>query len=346
MEHSPDLVPGVLVLVTGATGAIGPGVVAELLRSGYRVRTLALVGTVSSLPPEVESRWGDITDPIAVAAAVDGAAAVVHLAARLHLAGPPSRDIEAYKHVNVRGTATVVEAATQAGVRRVVYASTISVYGPSRGTAATEAAPLDPDTPYAVTKLAAEDIVRGARRDDATPMGTVLRLAAVYGPKVKGNYRALVKALAAGRFFPIGNGNNRRTLIHERDVARAIVHVLESPQAAGRTYNVTDGQVHTTDDIVRAICGALGRRPPRLHIPAGPAFALASAFDTLTGLVGLDSNPFHDRLKRYTEDVAVDGSLIVRETGFTPMFQLDDGWKDVIRGMEAAGDVGGAVRNS
>lgn len=330
---------GDLVLVTGATGAIGPGIVAELLRSGRAVRTLSLAGSDSANISGTEARWGDITDPAAVAAAVEGASAVVHLAARLHLKGPPSRDIAAYRHVNVRGTTTIVEAAKQAGVGRVVYASTISVYGPSRGEAATEASALSPDTPYAVTKLAAEDVVRAARRTDATPLGTVLRLAAVYGPKVKGNYRSLVEALAAGRFLPIGDGRNRRTLIHEGDVARAITLVLDTPAAAGRTYNVTDGDVHTTDDIVRAICEALGRRPPRVHISARPAFALASAFDTVMGMLGRGDDPVHERLKRYTEDVAVDGSLLVRETGFTPMFRLEDGWKNVVREMAAAGIV-------
>jgi len=331
------MAPGERVLVTGATGAVGPSVVAELLRCGYRVRSVSLAPSAEALPAAVESQWGDITDPGVAATAVEGAAAVVHLAARLHLAGPPSRDLEAYTHVNVRGTATIVDAARQAGVRRVVYASTISVYGPSTIAAATEATPANPDTPYSVTKLMAEEIVRGAVGSDGRPMGTVLRLAAVYGARVKGNYRALVDGLASRRFIPVGNGRNRRTLIHDLDVARAVVHVLDTPVAAGRTFNVTDGSVHTTDDIVRAICAALGRRPPRVHVPGSAAFAAAAVFDALVRLTGRETSPLVERLKRYTEDVAVDGSLIVRETGFAPMYPLEEGWKQVIQELRCGG---------
>lgn len=333
-----------LVLVTGATGAIGPSVVRELLRCGYRVRTLALAPAEAPLPPEVESVWGDVTDPGAAAAAVAGASAVAHLAARLHLAGPPSRDLEAYTRVNIHGTATIVRAARQAGVRRVVCASTISVYGPSGAGLVTESTPPNPDTPYAVTKLAAEDIVRDVTGVDGRPLGTVLRLGAVYGPKVKGNYRALVDALAAGRFVPVGDGRNRRTLVHDHDVARAVAHVINSPAAAGRTFNVTDGRVHTTDDIVGAICAALGRRRPRLHIPAGAAFAAGAAVDALAGLVGRNSNPLFERLKRYTEDVAVDGSLFETDTGFVPLFPLAEGWRQVVRELAASGELGVSVK--
>lgn len=325
-----------LVLVTGATGAVGPSVVQELLARGYRVRALALAPAAAPLPPEVESVWGDVTDPGAVDAAVAGASAIAHLAARLHLAGPPSRDIEAYRHVNVHGTATVVKAARQAGVRRIVYASTISVYGPSGSTVVSESTPPKPDTPYGATKLMAEDLVREAVGLDGRPMGTVLRLAAVYGSGVKGNYRALVEALAAGRFLPVGNGRNRRTLIHDQDVARAVAHAIDVPAASGRTFNVTDGRIHTTDEIVAAICRALGRRPPRLRIPAAPAFVAAAIVDTLAGLVGRDSNPLFERLKRYTEDVAVDGSLFAADTGFVPRFGLEDGWRQVVEALDAS----------
>ena len=94
---------GGVVLVTGATGAIGPALVDELVRSGYRVRTLSRRAPDGALPAGVESQRGDITDRDAVERAVDGTAAIFHLAARLHLAGPPSRDMGVYQRVNVNG---------------------------------------------------------------------------------------------------------------------------------------------------------------------------------------------------------------------------------------------------
>ena len=93
-------------------------------------------------------------------------------------------------------------------------------------------ATLQPDTFYAQTKLAAEQIVLNARRAEGQPLGTVLRLGAVYGSRIKGNYRQLLKALAKRRFVPIGQGQNRRTLVYDRDEAHCS-NGMEYSQARG-----------------------------------------------------------------------------------------------------------------
>lgn len=321
-----------VVLVTGATGAIGPGLVDELVRAGYSVRTLSRHRPGVPPPDGVDAQQGDVTDRAAVERAVDGVYAIVHLAARLHLAGPPSRDIAAYERVNVTGTESIVAAAQQSGVQRVVLSSTIAVYGATTPAVppATESTRPRPETPYASTKLVAEEIVRSAILASGDRLGTVLRLAAVYGSHVKGNYRALVEALASRRFVPIGDGRNRRTMIHQRDAVRAIVHALRAPEAAGQTYNVTDGSVHTTDEIVHAICIALKRPPPRWHMPAPVAFGAARVVDGVLDLISKERVSLADRLTRYTEDVAVDGSKFQREVGFRPMYSLEEGWKQAI----------------
>jgi UDP-glucose 4-epimerase len=92
-----------------------------------------------------------------------------------------------------------------------------------------ENSPVQPDTFYAQTKLAAEKIVLNARGAGGQPLGTVLRLGAVYGSRIKGNYERLTHALARHRFIPIGNGSNRRTLIYDQDVASAAVLALQHP---------------------------------------------------------------------------------------------------------------------
>jgi UDP-glucose 4-epimerase len=156
---------------------------------------------------------------------------------------------------------------------------------------------------------------------------------------VKGNYRSLVRGLARHRFVPIGDGQSQRTLIHDLDVGRAVVHVLQAPAAAGRTYNLTDGGVHTTDEIVAAICSALGRPVPRWHLPAGLAFGAAIALDELHRLTLRGPGTLRDRLLRYVENVAVDGSAIQRELNFTPQDTLQRGWEQVIGEMRAHGDI-------
>ncbi|MEN6638069.1 MAG: NAD-dependent epimerase/dehydratase family protein, partial [Smithella sp.] len=139
-----------LILVTGATGAVGPRVVAALLESGCGVRTLSLDAPPAGAWLEaVDARLGDITDPAAVQTAMVGVDGVIHLAALLHIVNPPPELRSRYERINVGGTANVVEAARQAGVGRVVFFSTIAVYGASAGGVLTEDSPLRPDSFYA-----------------------------------------------------------------------------------------------------------------------------------------------------------------------------------------------------
>ena len=200
---------------------------------------------------------------------------VVHTAALLHIVNPPPELREKYERVNIGGTATVVEAAIKAGVKRVVLFSTIAVYGPSDGRVLHEMSPTHPDTFYAQTKRAAEQIVLNAKGADGQPLGTVLRLGAVYGSRIKGNYERLTRALA---------GN------------------------LGTQY-----QFH----------GNLGTRSQFLaklgHVPKLPIIP------PVTRAI----------IDKYTEDIAVDGSLIQKELGFVPQYDLKAGWEETIREMQA-----------
>jgi nucleoside-diphosphate-sugar epimerase len=322
-------------LVTGATGAIGPRVVQALYEAGYQIRTLSLDKPQDGLLPDsVEVQVGDITDPLAVQAAMQGVEAVIHLAALLHIVNPPPALRQKYEQINVGGTANVVNAARQAGVKRVVFFSTIAVYGYTSGQILTEDTPPQPDTFYAQTKLAAEHVVLGAKRQDGQPLGTVLRLGAIYGSRVKGNYRRLAQALAHGRFIPIGKGYNRRTLIYDRDVARAAVLAAQHPAAAGRIYNVSDGQFHELNKIIDTICEALGRTPPRLSVPLGPVRSATRVLEGVGRLVGYKPPITQATIDKYTEDVAVDSRLIQTELNFIPQFDLRSGWHETIMEMQ------------
>ena len=135
----------------------------------------------------------------------------------------------------------------------------------------------------------------------------------VHGPRVKGNYRRLLDALARGRFVPIGRGNNRRTLIYEDDVARASILAAGHPAAAGSIYNVTDGNTPPLADIILAMCTALGRRPPSWSLPLAPVrFGAPRVADSLARTAGRRLT-IGAAVDKYVEDVAVDGRRI-RET--------------------------------
>jgi nucleoside-diphosphate-sugar epimerase len=316
-----------ICLVTGATGAVGPGVV-RALAGTFDLRTL------TRRPPErdlfgvpVTAFTGDVSDGAAVRQAAEGASAIVHLAALLHIVDPPAAMRPEYERVNIEGTAAVIYAARAEGVSRLVLLSTIAVYGHDRAVVLDEDSPPRPDTFYGETKLAAERVVVAARTPEGQPLGTVLRSAAVYGPRVKGNYQRLARALADRRFLPIGRGDNLRTLVFEDDLAAAVALAAVHPAAAGRIYNVSDGAMHPLRDIIAAICLALGRRPPRWHAPVAPVRAMLRAG-------GLLDRRLPRMLDKYLEEVAVDASRIQAELGFRPRTGLADGWRRTVAGMQ------------
>lgn len=322
-------------LVTGATGALGPRVVEALLEAGYAVRTLSLDAPPEDLlPASVDMRIGDINDNTAVLSAMDGVDIVMHLAALLHEVDlSPHR----FDHVNVNGTKCVVESACSTGVRRLVFFSTIAVYGSGRRHVLDERSRPQPETVYAESKLAGEKIVLDARGAQGRPFGTVLRSAAVYGSRVKGNYQRLLRLLARGRFVPIGPGLNRRTLVYDRDLAKAAVLAATHDAAAGQVFNVTDGELHTVREIIEAMCVALDRKPPRFALPVKPVRMAARLLERASRVTGATSIRLVVAVDKYMEDVAVDGNSLRRRLGFASRYSLCAGWTETIAELRRAG---------
>ena len=166
-------------LVTGATGAIGPTLVSQLLANGYIVRTYG-----RTFPPPwllelgIVHYSGSITDANALALALKGVDTVFHLAALLHIENPSPTLTSEYHRVNVVGGKTIAEGSARATARQVIYFSTVKVYGIRQRLPVKEAYPTVPKTIYARTKLEGEQAIKGAEGIEST----VLRLSPVYGP--------------------------------------------------------------------------------------------------------------------------------------------------------------------
>lgn len=327
------------VLVTGATGAVGPTVVQHLHDQKLTVRVLVRnASRAALLPKDVEICVGDLTDPPSVRAAVQGVDGVVHLAAFLHISEPSPAQLQLYQDINVLGTQTLLDAAMHQAVKRFVYISTTSVYGGNRPEVLSESSTLQLDTPYALSKRQGEELVLSACETSGHPIGVVLRLASVYGTNLKGNYRRLVQALASGRFVPLGSSANCRTLVFDRDVAQAAFLALCTPDGAGTIYNVTDGQFHTLHDIIAAICVALGRSYPPLHVPDTVVRTAGTVARCLARQSGR-SPSWGQRLEKYLEHAAIDGTRIQRELGFRPAFDLITGWQEAVASWTGEADL-------
>jgi nucleoside-diphosphate-sugar epimerase len=319
--------PGIAV-VTGATGFLGRGLVRQLVDAGHAVRVYARTPVSRAhLSGSVEIFKGDITDRLSVRGAVRDAEVVFHLAAKLHINSPGRELVQEYERINVEGTRILAEESCAAGVKRMVYFSTICVYGPTTaGAVVNEDAPVLPCTLYARTKLEAESLVRGMQAPDGRPLGVVLRLAAVYGANMKGNYRRMAEGIRQGWFLPLGDGKNRRTLVHDDDAIRAALLAARHPHAAGRVFNVTDGAVHEFSEIVNTIARSVHRRPRRLRIPVVPVRSVAAAVDSARRCCGWHPL-FVPLVDKVVEDVAVCGDRIQAQLGFVPSVSLHEGWR-------------------
>ena len=266
-----------------------------------------------------------------------GVDVVVHLAALLHVVNPPPGHDRLYREINAEGTQTVAEAAAAAGVQRLVLASTTAVYGPTGEREASEDTAPAPDSWYAESKLEAERVARAVGRRTGLEV-VVLRLSAVYGPRVRGNYRRLLRAMARGRFVSIGPGRNRRSLVADQDAAQAFVLAARHSAAAGQTFNVADGPAHTVEEILGAMAAAVGRPQPRWHLPTGLARAAAAAGDLAGGAIGrrLGLGP---SVEKYLEDSAVDASRLGAVLGFRPQLDLATGWRLTAECLRASGEL-------
>lgn len=259
---------GERVLVTGAGGFIGSHLAELLVRLGAHVRGLVHYnsrgdwGHLGALAPElldkIEVLALDVTDSFAVDRAAEGCGVIFHLAALIGIpysyAAPAS-----YVDVNVRGTQHVLEAARRHGVRRVVHTSTSEVYGTARYTPIDEAHPLQAQSPYSASKIAADKLAESYQRSFGVPVVT-LRPFNTYGPRQSA--RAVIPTIIAqvaqgSRTVRLGALDPVRDFTFVTDTARAFVAMAEADVPAGTVCNAGTGQGISIGDLARRIVSAM-----------------------------------------------------------------------------------------
>jgi nucleoside-diphosphate-sugar epimerase len=271
---------GLRVLVTGASGFIGSSLCASLRAAGMQVSGVSLR---KSLP------------------ALHGVEAVVHLAAIAHRAATPLE----LQRVNVELCAAMARAAAAAGAH-FVFLSSVKVHGEESRAPLTESCALAPADSYARSKAEAEATLRavpGLRL-------LVLRPPLVYGPGVKANFRALLRAVARGLPLPFARVRNRRSLLYVGNLGAALHQGLR--QGLQGTYLLSDGDPVSTPELCRRLAAALGRRARLL--PVSPRL--------------LELLPGSTRLTRSLE---LDDTALRRALGWQPPYGMDQGLCATIR---------------
>ncbi len=257
------------ILVTGADGFIGSHVVEELVRQGRSVRAFVLYnsfdhwGWLDSVPSEVKDSIevvaGDVRDRNCVDAALSGCAGVLHLAALIGI--PYSyRAAESYVDVNVHGTLNVVEAARAAGLEKVVVTSTSEVYGTAQFVPITEEHPLVGQSPYAATKIAADQLALSYHKSFGVPVA-VARPFNTYGPRqsARAVIPTIITQIAGGaRKIKLGALYPTRDLTFVADTARGLIAVHDSEKSIGEVINLGAGFEISIGDLARLIADVMG----------------------------------------------------------------------------------------
>lgn len=281
--------PSAITLVTGASGFLGRAVASELVARGHAVRTFQR--RASGVAGAQDAR-GSLTDPAAVARALDGVGQVVHLAAKVSLTGDP-RD---FARVNVDGTRSLVSAAREAGASRFVFVSSPSVAHDGSSIAGDDARPADPVRArgdYARSKARAELLSLEA---DAPGFAVVaVRPHLVWGPGDTQLVGRIVERARAGRLPLLDGGRALIDTLYVDNAATGIAQALARADVEGvhgAAFVLTNGEPRPVAEILASVCLAAGVEPPTRSLPAPLARAAGSLIESAWRIrPGLDEPP-------------------------------------------------------
>jgi nucleoside-diphosphate-sugar epimerase len=307
------------ILVTGANGFVGTALTKKLIAEEWAVTGVVrnesdLHGIAGVSILEI----GNIDKNTDWKIALRGIDAIVHTAARVHvMKNTPADPLKAYRSVNVHGTIQLARQAAVSGVRRFVFISTIKVNGEENIAAYRETDKPAPIDPYGISKLQAEkELLKLAGQTGMEVV--VLRPPLIYGPGVRANFLKLLQAVDRGLPIPLARIDNRRSMIYIENFVDAIVLCLRHPKAAGQTFLVSDGQNHSTPDLIRRIAAALGRSPRLVHISP-------KILQYLARVIG--KGQVADRL---IGSLTVDDTKIRHNLGWRPPFTLEYGLEKTV----------------
>ena len=313
-----------LAVVTGASGFVGSSLSKSLLYSDFRVRAAVRAGTpteLSACSGVERAIVGDInaTSWSSVLTRVD---CVVHCAARAHVMHETAgKALAAYRAVNVDGSRRLAEQAAAAGVRRLVYLSSIKVNGEDTapGASFSFSDRPAPEDAYGISKWEAEQALWEISAKTGLEV-VVVRPPLVYGPGAKGNLARLLKLVRFGLPLPFSAVQNIRSLIGLDNLVDLLIRCIDHPAAAGQIFLVSDGEDLSTPDLIRHMAAAMNRSPRLFPVPisllhlAGGACGKRAEIDRLVGSLQIDIS--HTR----------------RVLGWTPPVSVQEGIRRMVQG--------------
>lgn len=314
------------VLVTGATGFVGGALARQLTEDPAFDGVIAAVRRDTAVCSSVMRQVliGDLTSTTDWSLALQNVDAVVHCAGRVHMIQDHANNsFDVYRQVNVDGTLNLARQASQAGVRRFLFISSIKVNGEATQpgqpfTADDSPLPLDP---YGVSKLEAEQVLRAIETQTGMEV-VIVRPPLVYGPGVKANFATMIRWVALGMPLPLGAIQNARSMVALGNLVDLLVVCLKHPAAAGQTFLVSDGEDVSTSELLRLTARAMGRNALLLPVPA-------YVLEWSAALLGKRAVA-----QRLCSSLQVDINKTRSVLGWTPPLTLEQGLQKALEGMK------------
>lgn len=314
------------VLVTGGRGFIGGHLVRCLRSDGVKVRVLTRATTLES-----GEMAGDLNDLPALARACAGVDTVFHCAGYAHAFSASGAD-ESRLHweINYEGSVNVANAAVQAGVRKLVFLSSVKASGDGGEKCIDEDWPQPPDSPYGQAKRAAEQALLEIGAASGMQV-TVLRPALVYGSGGRGNMERMGALVRRGLFPPLPETGNRRSLVHVSDLVSAMRRVVGEPLAAGRVYIVAHPDAPSGRALYDALRAALGYPSRRWAVPRVVLEMAARLGDGVGAVLGRRMPVDSAIVDRLLGSACYSPERIESELGWRAHIELQEGLADMFR---------------
>ncbi len=307
--------------VTGASGFVGRALVRQIAETGHSCTAAYRGPHPTGLPPQIRPvTVGDLSRETDWSSFLQGLDVVIHAAARVHVLNDRSGDpLTEYRRVNVEGTLALARQAAAAGVKRLVFLSTIKVNGEETapGQAFRASDKPQPSDPYAISKLEAETALLELCAQQGMEV-VIVRPPLVYGPGVKANFLSMMRWVDRGVPLPLGAVNNRRTLVALPNLVDLLLLCVQHPNATGKVILAGDGEDLSTSDLLRRLYAIMSRSNRLISVPPGVLSALA-------GLLGKG-----EITRRLCGSLCVDVEETRRLLGWMPPVSVDEGLRRTV----------------
>ncbi|MDR0660899.1 MAG: NAD-dependent epimerase/dehydratase family protein [Prevotellaceae bacterium] len=305
------------ISIIGGSGFVGTRLIELLKQSHYELQNIDK--RQSHFHPEITT-IANVLDKEKITSLLKGTDLVVLLAAEHRDDVTPT---SLYYDVNVEGMRNTLEAMASNGVKRIIFTSSVAVYGLNKQNP-DEEHPADPFNHYGKSKWRAEQVLQNWRKSHPDWNINILRPAVIFGERNRGNVYNLLKQISSGRFLMAGKGNNKKSMAYVGNIVAFIMFLTENDKSGYNLYNYIDKPDFTMNELVEHVGKVLNKHIPSTHIPLWLGMMGGYAFDALAYIARRKLTISSVRIKKFCATTEFDATK-VHASGFDPPYTLGDG---------------------